>query len=127
MPTLDLYKARTFNTVKLTDQVTKQEVEYKLPNEYTVEEIERLLELQIKREAMEKEPVKDRGEEQLQKFWAVVFEQLEILFQHYQPEVTADQLRSMVTRTEALEMLSFYDKYRFLEKDPNVKGKKKVQ
>lgn len=127
MPTLDLYKKRQFAIVKLTDSRTKESKDFKIPNEYTVEEVERLLELQTKRQAIEAEKVGDKEAEQLQRFWAVVFDQLEILFQHYQPDTTADELRSLVTHQEALEILGFYDKYRLLEKTSEAGGKKKAQ
>jgi len=126
MPTLDLYKERKHATVILKDQRTQEPKEFKIPNEYTVEEIERLLELQKKRTSIESENVGENEAEQLQRFWSVVFEQLEILFQHYQPELTADDLRSWVTHQEALEILGFYDKYRLLERDNAKSSKKKV-
>jgi hypothetical protein len=126
MATLDLYKNRQFNSVKLTDKTTQKEIEYKLPNEYTVEEIERLLELQVQRESMEKQDVKDRGEEQLQEFWRVVFDQLEILFQHYQPEITSATLRSLLTHKEALEIVGFYNTNRFQKNSEKPSGKKKA-
>jgi len=112
--------------VKLTDPKTKKELEYKLPNEYTVEEVERLLELQVLRDKVESEEVSDRGEEQLQNFWRIVFDQLEILFQHFHPEMTREILKSLVTHEEALEILGFYQKYRYQENTDNGKSKKKA-
>ena len=127
MPTLDLYKNRQFNTVKLTDSRTQEVKELKLPNEYTVEEVERLLELQTKRQNLEKEVVGENEAEQLQKFWQITFDQLEILFQHYQPEITSNDLRSLMTHQEALEIIGFYNTYRFQENKEGGSGKKKVQ
>ncbi len=107
MRSLDVYKERQATSLKLGDKT------FRIPNEYTVEEVERLLELQIKREAVEEEKVSPANEaSQLKRFWAIVFDQLEILFQHYQPEITGDELKTLLTRKEALDILGFYDKYR---------------
>lgn len=108
MHALDLYKSRKHSVVTLADGK-----EYKIPNEYTVEEVERLLELRVEQEAIEKEEVVDK-DGQLPRFWSVVFDQITILFQHYQPEVTTEYLKSVITQNEALEMLGFFQKYRHL-------------
>lgn len=106
MPVLDLYKERKYSLVKLADGK-----EYQIPNEYTVVEVERLLELREQQEAIEKEEVTDQ-EKQLGKFWAVVFDQLTVLFQHKQPDITTEYLKSVITQNEALGMLGFFQKYR---------------
>lgn len=126
MPVLDVFKERQFSTIKLGER------DFKVPNEYTVEEVERLLELEQKRDAVEQEPVSDdkaKQEEQLVRFWALTFDQLEIIFQHYQPETTAAELRSIISHKEALAILGFYEKYRHLntEKSGDAgKAKKKL-
>lgn len=127
MATLDLYKNRTHNIVKVTNPKTKEITEYKLPNEYTVEEVERLLELQIQREKLEKQKVEGQGAEQLVAFWAVVFDQLEILFQHFNPELDAAKIRSIVTHKEALDILGFYNTHRFQTNEEDEKTSKKKQ
>ena len=110
MPTLDLYKDRKHSVIKLSDGK-----EYKIPAEYTVEEVERLLELKIKQEEIEALPVeKGKKKEQLATFWANIFSQLEIIFQHYQPDIDESYLRKHVTHNEALEMIGFFQKYRTL-------------
>ena len=125
MTTLNLYKERKFNTVILTDRKTGEPREFKLPTEYTVEEVERLQELQIKRLELEKEEVKGQGSEQLQDFWAVAFDQVEVLFQHYQPEITAHDMRSYLTHQEALDIIGFYNTYRFQKPDNEGGSSKK--
>ncbi len=126
MPTLDLYKTRPHNTVILIDPKSKKKLTFKLPNEYTVEEVERLLELQGLREKIESQEVSDRGEKQLQDFWRVVFDQLSILFQHFHPEMTVDELKRIVTHDEALRILGFYQKYRYAGNDESGTSKKKI-
>lgn len=105
MPNLDIYKGRKFNTVTFGDKV------FKIPLEYTVEEVERLLELDTKRKSVQDEVIENQ-EEQLKTFWELVFNQLEIIFQHYQPEMTVDDLRVIVSHNEALGILGFFDEYR---------------
>lgn len=114
MHALDLYKSRTHSEVKLADGKT-----YKTPNEFTVEEVERVLELEIERNALEKmqaEDVKNLTPEnaEFKRYMGIVFSQLTILFQHYQPEITTEYLKSVMTQKEALGMLGFFQKYRHI-------------
>lgn len=131
MSTLDLFKTRPFNTVTLTDPKTQQPIVFKIPNEYLVEEVERLIEIQILRHKLEKTEYdtddKKAETKHLNEYWRIVFDQLEILFQHYHPEVTGEQLRSMLTHKEALEIIGFYNDNKFQE-NPQEKtdSKKKI-
>jgi len=115
MPVLDLYKTRQHHTVRFGEGDKAKE--YKFPAEYTVEEVERLLELQARREALEAQEAAPEGTPeraaQLNGFMVAVFDQVEVLFQHYQPEMTAEELKNILTRNEALGILGFFDKYRF--------------
>lgn len=108
MPVLDLYKNRRSSTIKLADGV-----EYQIPSELSVEETERLYELQVIRESKENEEVVDAAL-QSRELMQVVFDQLEVIFQHYTPTVTSEYLKKTVTHTEALEMIGFFQKYRNL-------------
>jgi len=113
MQALNLYQSRKHSVVKLADGK-----EYKIPNEYTVEEVERLLELRVEQEALEKRNAEDvtvsHENAHFKAYLDLVFSQLTILFQHHQPEVTTEYLKSVVTQNEALEMLGFFQKYRHL-------------
>lgn len=124
MRTLNLYKQREYSTVTLNDGD-----EYKIPNEYTVEETERLLERRKEYEAIKEEEVQDgKEEEQAERFFRAAFNQLEILFQHYHPEMTAEELRELLTPSEALEILNFFDEYRHMARTGMAEdGKKKVK
>lgn len=106
---LDLYKNRRYSIIKLSD-----EKEYKLPNEYSVEEVERILELREELETLEAEEVISDGKAQAKKHTALIFAQLEVMFQHYQPELTEKYLQKVITHSEALETLGFFQKYRHL-------------
>lgn len=136
MPVLDLYKERKYNVIKLGGigfnvggfALKFGARDFKIPAEYTVEESERLLELDVRREQVELEAVSTDAvtrQEQQRRFFAIVFDQLEIMFQHFQPEITADVLRKLLTEREALDILGFFEKYRFLEGDKGDAGKKK--
>lgn len=110
MSTLDLYKKRRYTTITIGEGDV-----CKIPNEYTVEEVERLFELQVKRDELEIQEAgatNEQRDEQMRKFWGLVFDQLEVMFQHYQPELTADILRKKITQSEALEMLGWFDQHR---------------
>lgn len=128
MTMLDLFKRRRYTEVKLDDGVV-----YKIPNEYTVEEVERLLELKIKEEELSNTPKADDPKDeqaQLDIFWNNIFAQLEIIFQHYQPEITAEYLKKYVTHNEALEVVGFFQKYRALALDKSAEeqdSKKKLK
>lgn len=106
---LDLFKERRYSIVKLSDNK-----EYKLPNEYSVEEVERVLELREEAEALEAQEVSGDGKTQTKKYTDLVFSQLEIMFQHYQPEISVDYLRKVITLNEALDTIGFFQKYRHL-------------
>lgn len=117
MPTLDVFKERRSSVIKLGDK------ELRIPNEYTVEETERLLELGRQRERLEAEAVLPKDKDaQVERFWALVFDQLEVLVQHHQPDMTAEDMRKLVTHKEALEILGFHDKYRLLQKKQGQDG-----
>lgn len=110
MAELNLYTERKYSTIKLAD-----DKDYKIPNEYTVEEVERLLELRAEQEALETEVVdEEKAQAEVDMFWKVVFSQLEIIFRHYQPEITQKHLKKLITHNEALEILGFFRKYRHL-------------
>ena len=119
MNSLDLYKGRKHTVIKIGAR------DFKIPNEYTVEEAERLLEMQHKREALESQEAAS-PESQIPEFWGIVFDQLEIIFQHYQPDMDIDQLKKLVSHNEALHILGFFDKYRQSQQKPAETKKKSL-
>lgn len=111
MKTLNLYKERDYTEVILSDKNV-----YKLPNDYNVEEAERILEKQIEIEALANTEIDDEKPEavkEVQRFWSLVFAQLEILFQHYQPEITAEKLKVLLTQKQALDIIGFHKTNKF--------------
>jgi len=112
MQSLDLYKKRRHNIVKLGDGVS-----YKIPSEFTVEEVERLLELKEKEEQIKSVKVSEgtpEADANIVLFWNNVFAQLEIIFSALNDEVDEAYLRSHVTHNEALEIIGFFNEYREL-------------
>lgn len=104
---------------------------YKIPNDYTVEEVERILEKQIQVEKIaNKEVDSDKPEaiKELNEFWDLVFAQIEILFQHYHPEMTGDKLRKLIRQNEALKIIGFHKVNRYGDDGAvETKSKKKIQ
>lgn len=112
MPTLDLYKKRRHFAVKFHSGK-----EYKIPNEYTVEEVERLLELTEEGDRIKAKKVTEgtpEAEASLVLFWDNIFAQLEIIFSSLNPEVDVAQIKAEVTHNEALEIIGFFNEYRAL-------------
>ena len=104
------FKTRKHTIIKLDDGK-----DYKIPNEFLVEEVERLLELKKIQEKLESETVEEQKQNvQVEVFWNNIFAQLEIIFQHFQPDITEEYLKKHVTHNQALEMLGFFQKYRLL-------------
>ena len=119
-----LYKERQFSEVKLGKPGAEKT--YKIPNEFTVEEWERIYELAQQFKRVKDEQVAPEGtperEKQLQEFWGSAWAQLEVMFQHYQPEMTADELKTIITWKEALGILDFYTEYRYRPKNLGEEG-----
>ena len=123
MSTLDLYKAREPHKVILG---IKEPKEFLIPTEFTVEETERLLEYQQKiDELAEKETTAETNEADLQKFFEAILVQLVVLFQRYQPETTANNLKEIMTREDAIKIWHFFIKERSGIKT-KTKAKKKA-
>lgn len=112
MKSLDLYKKRRHNIVKLGDGVS-----YNIPTEFTVEEVERLLELKQKEEEIKSIKVSEgtpEAEANLVLFWNNVFAQLEIIFGALNDGANEAYLRTHITHNEALEIIGFFNEYREL-------------
>lgn len=121
-----VFKSRKHSVVTLKDGKV-----YKIPSEYLVEEVERLLELQIVQKRIEATEIQESIKDvQIDNLYANIFNQIEIIFQHFQPEVTIEYLKKHITHSEALEMIGFFNKYRKLilkenDSTKQVEAKKK--
>ena len=113
MENLDLYKDRTPYSVTL--EVKGGKKTFKIPTELTVEESERLLEAEIKiSDLMKQEVDQSESDAKLKEYFDNLFAYLQILFSHYQPETTVESLRKIMTQAEAVRVLEFFKRKRFL-------------
>lgn len=97
MAKLDLYSGREPHTIEVNISGEKQSL--LVPSDYTVEEHERILELEDKISQTDKDENTVR--------WDLIFQQLAILFRRYQPEMTSDKLKTVLTKKDALRIMDF--------------------
>ena len=115
MQTLNLYKDRQPYTVNL--ELKGKMKTFKIPNELTIQESERLMEAEIQISELSKQEVANKkdGEEKLDQYLSGVYQYLLILFSKYQPEIeTAEDIKKMMTQAEAIRVIEFFKKKRFL-------------
>lgn len=132
MAVLDLYKRRPPHTIYI--EVEKKKVAFNIPTQFTVEEVERILEVQDQIDQLKKERVEIGSEEAsraIELFWENVYMQLLTLFNHYHPEVDLDYLKKYVSQENALEIIAFHtaehvrnvkEDAKNLKKKPTVKN-----
>ena len=129
MARLDLYKDREPHIITL--EVDGEPKDFKIPVSYTVDEVERLIEIQVMIDKLAKEEVdENRKEDQFSNFFDAVFNQVLILFQRYQPEITVETLKKMLTRDDAVAIINFHtkEKVKFADNQaPDDGSKKKAQ
>lgn len=81
-----------------------------------MEEVERLLELNVKIERLSRHKVDDEDYNaqtaSLHEFWDYLFAQCTVIFRHYHPEVTQEYLRKHLSDTVALEITGFFENNR---------------
>lgn len=121
MAELDLYKDRKYHSIFL--DVNGERTAFRIPGEYTVAEYERILEIQAKLDEYVKENKDKDADEVGSPFWDLVYDQLVILFQRYQPEVTLEMLKGLISREETLRINQFFIENRFLEMKDDSKKK----
>lgn len=115
MQTLNLYKDRQPYIVNL--ELKGKMKTFKIPNELTIQESERLMEAEIQISELSKQEVENKkdGEEKLDQYFNGVYQYLLILFSKYQPEIeTAEDIKKMMTQAEAIRVIEFFKKKRFL-------------
>ena len=114
MDTLDLYKDRQPYEVIL--EVKGGKKTYKIPTELTIEETERILEVELRINATAKEEIENKKDEKikLDRYFSFLLEYILILLQHYQHEITLDDLKKTISRAEAIRIFEFFKKQRFL-------------
>lgn len=129
MATLDLYKKRPPHTVILN--IDNKKTPFNIPTHYTIEETERILEIQRDIDELKLEKVEENSAEQqvyLEMFWEKIYAQALVLFQHYHPEVTAEYLKKYLSQEDAAEIIAFHTEQHLknTSKDELRRVKKKV-
>jgi len=133
MQTLNLYKDRQPYIVNL--ELKGKMKAFKIPNELTIEESERLLEAEIQIAELSKQEVNDKKdeEEKLEQYFGNLYQYILILFSKYQPEIeTVEDIKKMMTQQEAIRVLEFFKKKRLLhllglDDEPETKKKSPKQ
>lgn len=129
MATLDLYSKRQPHKITLEDFDKPNEPrEYLIPQEFTVEETELLYAEQARIEELSQQEINETEEsKELQQFYEAVLCQLIILFRRYQPTITLENLKKIMTRDEALQVWAFFINERIGKtKEAGKTGKKKA-
>ena len=131
MATLNLFKERAVHTITLG--VDGKAKDFKLPMEYTVEEAERVQELQVQIDKQSKVKVTEGTSEAVKQeiiFWDYVFSQLLVLFNRYQPDLKLPDLKKILTRDESTQIIKFFIENRLgsmtVPEKADKKGKKKI-
>jgi len=108
------YKERAYHTIEIAESWRKRRT-LSIPYELTVEEVERLLELNERIDRLYEEEVADDPTKMLEKvreYWGYVFNQVTILLQHCQPEITDEYCRNKLSEQDALRIIQFFDLHR---------------
>jgi len=130
METLNLYKDRQPYEVILNLGGKKKT--FKIPNELTIEESERLLEAEIQIAELSKQEIENKTDqdEKMKRYFNNLYQYILTLFNRYQPDIDLEELKKMMTQPEAIRVLEFFKKKRFLHligADDNEPKKKKSQ
>mgnify|MGYP003134707924 CR=1 FL=1 len=126
MATLDLYKKRQPHQIYI--EVDNHKKAFLIPTQYTVEEVERLLEIQAEKDELLKQKVEEdsvEAERALATFWDNIYDQLLILFNHYQPEIEKDFLLKYVSRENAIEIIGFFTEQHIQSVEEDAQNVKK--
>jgi hypothetical protein len=123
------YKERGFHEVEIKERWGKIKT-LRVPFELTLEEVERLLELNERLEETLKITVDDENHVEvtkgLDRVHKLLLNQCLIILQHYQPDITYDYLKKHLTETDARELSGFFENNRYFEQlGGNAQVKKK--
>lgn len=111
MAKLDLYEGREAHEIFI--EVDGEKKGYRVPTDFTEEEIERLLELEEKL----------KGENNIDERYIIFFEQITLMFRRYNPEITTEFMKAHLSRNEVLSILNFVAKHNFAVNHKDADGK----
>lgn len=126
MAILDLFKRRQPHTIYL--EIDKKKKAFLIPTQFTVEEVEHILEIQAEKEELVRQSVDEDSIESVQaieKFFDSIYTQLLVLFNHYQPEIDKEFLLKHVGREEAVEIIGFFTAEHIKNVEEDAKNVKK--
>jgi hypothetical protein len=112
-PTLDLSERVPFRVVI---EIKGKKQEFQIPTELTVAETERILEREVLLSAvMVKEVEEAEKKDAISEFVDAAVGYLEVLFNRYHPEMTADLLKETLTHREVIRITQFFKAKRYTE------------
>lgn len=114
METLNLFKDR--QPYEVVMELKGKKRTFKIPNELTIEESERILEAELQVAELSKQNIDNKKDEKekLAQYFASLHRYLLVLFNRYHPEITMEKLKSMMTEPEAIRVFEFFKNKRFL-------------
>lgn len=104
MAKLDLFSGREPHIIELA--VNGEKKQFKIPTDYTEEDVERLLELEAQLSKAT----------DFQQRTSLIFGHVQVLFRRYQPEMTVDELKKILGVTEAVKIINFFAEHTFTSK-----------
>lgn len=142
MATLNLYKREQPHTVILGVKQRRhwllrflgaktEGLEFKIPKEHTVQEIESVLEIEAEKEKLLNTQVELKSEKAIQlegDYWNLYYKQLALLFNHYHPNITIEFLKENVSHEQAMEIYEMFlkQKNKEVKKNPKKYQQRKV-
>jgi hypothetical protein len=122
MSSLNLENDRGWHDIVIFDRKTSKETKYKIPVELTVFETERMLELSEQIDKIFNEQISNDGSAQFRLYSKKSTEMCTILFQHFQPQITSENIEKMLTFKDIAEITGFFQSNRYLkEKEESSK------
>ena len=112
---LELFSGREPHLIEIT-LINKKKVVYKMTADFTVEEVERLYELEQK--------VEDTKTDSVSR-WTYMTEQVRLAFARFQPEVTTEFLKKNLTHLQIAQIVLFMQENMFKVKGANGEEVKK--
>lgn len=126
------YKERGRHKVEIKERWGKKTT-LSVPFELTVEEVERLLELNEKIDEELKVEVEETDgfgiAQQMAKIHALLINQCVVIFQHFQPQITFEYLKKHLTESDARNITGFFEEHRYFKQlgdKPSSKKKDKI-
>ena len=99
-------------------------LQFKIPKEYTIQEIESVLQIEVEKEKLLGTQVDIKSEKFVElegEYWDLYYKQLALLFNRHHPNVTIEFLRENVSHEQAMEIYEMFLKQQNKEVKKNPK------